>query len=77
MALLVRVALFFIFILGAQLTVMVGGFHLSGLLFLGLLLVVYVFFVYISLRDHGRQPRINQSITQSPKDCLRLTTSLA
>jgi hypothetical protein len=39
---------------GAQLTVRGGGFLFPGLLFLGLLLVVYVFVVCISLRDDGR-----------------------
>jgi hypothetical protein len=34
----------------AQITVRGGGFLLAGLLFLGLLLAVYVFVVYISLR---------------------------
>jgi hypothetical protein len=39
---------------GAQLTVRGGGFLLPRVLFLVILLVVYVFVVYISLRDDGR-----------------------
>jgi hypothetical protein len=38
---------------GAQLTVRGGGFLLSRVLFLVIMLVVYVFVVYISLRDGG------------------------
>jgi uncharacterized membrane protein len=39
---------------GAQLTMRGGGFLLSRVLSLVILLVVYVFVVYISLRDDGR-----------------------
>jgi hypothetical protein len=39
---------------GAQLTVRGGGFLVSRVLFLFILLVVYDFVVYISLRDDRR-----------------------
>jgi hypothetical protein len=51
---------------GDQLTIRSSVFLFSGHLFLGLLLEVYVFVVYISLRDDERYTRTNQSIGRIP-----------